>query len=99
MRTDQDIHKRAKNAILDEMRELWREAKQAKLQADTAKSQAVMVMRQVEEFADRIRYGQLDPYEVLAILNPLHPDVEEWIALVNARAAEGSATEEFQKAS
>ena len=82
-----DLRKLAKETILHDLRRLWTEAKEASHRADTAKAQAVFTMRQITEFADRIRHGELTPYEALAILDPAHPEVEEWLALVNARQA------------
>lgn len=78
----------AKESVLGQLRALWREAKTAAIEAETAKLHAENVVAQIEEFAGRVREGKLTPYEVLAILDPTHPEVDLWIEQVNRAYAE-----------
>lgn len=72
------IYDRARSSMLQDMRSLWREAKRAKMAAETAAVQAEIAMQKIEELADRIRTGQLTPMEALAILGVEDdPDIEE----------------------
>ena len=66
----------AKESVLGQLRQLWCEAKKAATEAGTAKLLAEHVAEQIEEFARRVRDGKLTPYEVLAILDPTHPEVD-----------------------
>lgn len=62
------IYDKARDRVLADLRGLWTEAKAAQLQGETARIMAEGVLGKVEELAARIKAGDLDPSEALALL-------------------------------
>ena len=77
---EREIYARIEGEALEELRQIWADAKRAQLEAQTAMQAAEMVMRRCEEFAGMCKAGRLPLPKSCMIFGPMDDDTIEALA-------------------